>query len=122
MYRPYHLIGLELGVSAANAAIRGEATGRTAAWRGDVVAVAKKDLSAGDTLDGEGGYTAWGKLMPADASHRSHALPIGLAHGVSLIRPVKHGATITYDDIGPVPDNAAAECRRKLENSADFSP
>jgi len=122
MYRPYHLIGLELGVSAANAAIRGEATGSTAAWRGDVVAVAKKDLSAGDTLDGEGGYTAWGKLMPADASHRSRALPIGLAHGVSLIRQVKHGATITYDDVGPLPDNAAAECRRKLENSANFTP
>lgn len=121
MYRPYHLIGLELGVSAANAAIRGEATGSTAAWRGDVVAVAKKHLAAGDTLDGEGGYTAWGKLMPADASHRSRALPIGLAHGVSLIRPVKHGATITYDDVGPLPDNAATECRRKLENSAVFS-
>ncbi len=121
MYRPYHLIGLELGVSAATAAIRAEATGSTASWRGDVVAVAKKDLAAGDLLDGEGGYTAWGKLLPAGTSHGSRALPIGLAHGVSLIRPVKHGAIITYDDIGELPDNAAARCRRKLENSADFA-
>lgn len=121
LYRPYHLIGLELGVSAVNAAVRGEATGTTAAWRGDVAAVAKKDLVPGDMLDGEGGYTAWGKLMPADTSHRSRALPIGLAHGVSLIRPVKHGMTITYDDVGTLPDNAATECRQKLENSADFS-
>ncbi len=120
LYRPYHLIGLELGVSAASAAIRGEPTGTTAAWRGDAVAVAKKDLVPGDQLDGEGGYTAWGKLMPAAASYRLRALPIGLAHGVSLVRPVKHGTTITYDDVSELPDNAATRSRQKLESSAVF--
>lgn len=120
LYRPYHLIGLELGVSAANAAIRGEPTGTTAAWQADAVAVAKRDLAPGETLDGEGGYTAWGKLMPAKASYRSRALPIGLAHSVNLVRPVKHGNVITYDDVGALPDNAATKCRLKLETSATF--
>jgi predicted homoserine dehydrogenase-like protein len=119
LYRPYHLIGLELGLSASNAVIRGEPTGSTAEWRGDVVAVAKKDLKPGDRLDGEGGYCAWGRLMPAAASQAKRALPIGLAHGVDVIRPVAHGAVITYDDVGSLPDNAAARCRQELENSAN---
>ena len=120
LYRPYHLIGLELGVSAANAVIRGEPTGTTTAWQADAVAVAKRDLAVGETLDGEGGYTAWGKLMPAEASVRARALPIGLAHGVSLVRPVKHGSVITYDDVADLPGNAATTCREKLESSAAF--
>ncbi len=120
LYRPYHLIGLELGVSASNAVIRGEPTGTTAEWRGDVVAVAKKDLKPGDRLDGEGGYCAWGRLMPAASSHARRALPIGLAHGVDVIRPVAHGSVITYDDVSALPDNAAARCRQELENSANF--
>src|SRR3712207_3237455 len=66
MYKPFHLIGLELGVSVLSAALRGEPTGRTRAFRGDVVAVAKRPLRAGETLDGEGGYTVWGKLVPAE--------------------------------------------------------
>ena len=68
MYKPYHLIGLELGISVANAALRGEATGAPDAWRGDVVATAKRDLRVGEVLDGEGGYTVWGRLMPAEDS------------------------------------------------------
>ena len=120
LYRPYHLIGLELGLSASNAVIRGEPTGTTAEWRGDVAAVAKKDLKPGDRLDGEGGYCAWGRLMPAASSFRRRALPIGLAHGVTVTRPVAHGAIITYDDVDRLPDNAATRCRQKLEKSASF--
>jgi predicted homoserine dehydrogenase-like protein len=120
MFRPYHLIGLELGVSAANAVVRGEPTGSTKSWLGDVVAVAKKDLKSGGKLDGEGGYTAWGKLMPAANSLQKWALPIGLAHGVSLVRQVPRGQIITYDDVGPLPVNAATECRQELENSAEY--
>ena len=120
LYRPYHLIGLELGVSASNAVIRREPTGTTAEWRGDVVAVAKKDLKPGERLDGEGGYCAWGRLMPAASSKARRALPIGLAHGVDVIRPVAHGSVITYNDVSALPDNAATRCRQELENSANF--
>ncbi|MEI6737969.1 MAG: Gfo/Idh/MocA family oxidoreductase, partial [Pseudomonadota bacterium] len=65
MYKPFHLIGLELGISVANVALRGEATGSATGWRGDCVATAKRNLKAGEMLDGEGGYTVYGKLMPA---------------------------------------------------------
>src|SRR3954466_11749573 len=68
MYKPFHLIGLELSISVLSAALRGEPTGQPYGFRGDVAAVAKRDLRAGEMLDGEGGYTVWGKLMPAAAS------------------------------------------------------
>jgi hypothetical protein len=88
MYKPYHLIGLELGMSVLSAALRGEPTGQPRDFRGDVVAVAKRQLRAGETLDGEGGYTVWGKLVLAQRSLAEGALPIGLAHKVPLLRDV----------------------------------
>ena len=87
LYRPYHLIGLELGVSVA-AAAAGEPTGVALERRGEVVAVAKRDLAVGEELDGEGGYTVWGRLVPAGSSD---ALPIGLAHGARLTSAVAAG-------------------------------
>ena len=65
MYKPFHLIGLELGISVASVGLRGEATGAATGFRGDVVATAKRHLQAGETLDGEGGHTVYSKLMPA---------------------------------------------------------
>src|ERR1700722_3954159 len=88
MYKPYHLIGLELGMSVLSAALRGEPTGQASGWRGDVVSVAKRPLSTGETLDGEGGYTVWGKLVPAERSLLEQALPIGLAHNITLLRDI----------------------------------
>src|SRR4051812_12653662 len=84
MYKPYHLIGLELGISVASVGLRREPTGVPRGWRGDVVATAKRALRAGETLDGEGGYTVYGKLMPAADSRALGGLPLGLAHGVKL--------------------------------------
>jgi predicted homoserine dehydrogenase-like protein len=52
-----------------------------------VVATAKRDLQPGELLDGEGGYTVWGKLLPAQNSLRRGGLPLGLAHGVKVVRP-----------------------------------
>ena len=66
MYKPHHLLGLELGVSVASVGLRREPTGAPAGWHGDVVATAKRDLPAGQALDGEGGYGVW----PADAGAR----------------------------------------------------
>jgi predicted homoserine dehydrogenase-like protein len=87
LYRPYHFIGLELGVSIANVALRLETTGTARDFRADVAAVAKRNLMAGETLDGEGGYTIYGKLVPARTSLVENALPIGLAHGLRLEGP-----------------------------------
>lgn len=115
LYRRYHLIGLELGVSVVSAVLRHEATGETRRWAGDVAAVAKRDLKAGEMLDGEGGYCAWGKLVPAERSRATRALPIGLAHGVRLLRDVPHGALIGREDVGELPDTAATRARATLE-------
>ena len=91
MYKPFHLIGLELSISVLNAALRGEPTGSTREWRGDVVTVAKRALKAGEMLDGEGGYTVYGKLVPAARSLAEGALPIGLAHKVKLMNDIAAG-------------------------------
>jgi predicted homoserine dehydrogenase-like protein len=114
MYKPYHLIGLELNISVLSAALRQEPTGQPSAFRGDVAAVAKRSLAAGDMLDGEGGYTVWGRLMPAAASLAIGALPIGLAHRVRLLRPVAKGDVVCWDDVEPI-TGAAAEFRRQME-------
>lgn len=99
LYRPYHYVGLELGVSIANAALRGISTGEPAGFYADVVATAKKDLSAGTELDGEGGYCVWGKLISAHTSVQRGALPVALAHGVKLVRDVAQGEVVTWDDV-----------------------
>ncbi len=115
MYKPYHLIGLELGISVASAALRGEATGVARGWNGDAVAVAKRDLRRGERLDGEGGYTVWGKLLPAAASLERRALPIGLAHGIDLVRDVAEGAVLSWDDVAAGGDSEALRLRRAME-------
>ena len=116
LYRPYHMIGLELGVSIASAVLRGEATGSPTGFRGDVVTTAKKDLKAGETLDGEGGYTAFGKLAPAHISLGHNALPLGLAHGMKLIRDVPKDQTVSWDDVAPDETLQAVQIRRELES------
>jgi predicted homoserine dehydrogenase-like protein len=114
MYKPYHLIGLELGISVAAVGLRREPTGAATGFRADVVAVAKRDLKAGETLDGEGGYTVWGRLMPARDSLACGGLPIGLAHGVRLMRAVSKGSTVTARDV-VLPESEAARVRQELE-------
>ena len=115
MYKPYHLIGLELNISILSAALRGEPTGQPHGFRGDVVAVAKRGLRAGEMLDGEGGYTVWGKLMPAAASLKAKGLPIGLAHRVKLKHDVAHGKVVSWDDVEIDADNETVKTRREME-------
>ncbi|TPW73088.1 NAD(P)H-dependent oxidoreductase [Schumannella sp. 10F1B-5-1] len=115
LYRPYHMIGLELGVSIAAAVLRNEATGAPTGFRGDVVTTAKKDLKVGETLDGEGGYTVFGKLAPAATSLATGALPLGLAHGAKLIRDVPKDRTVSWDDVELDETQFAVRIRRQLE-------
>jgi predicted homoserine dehydrogenase-like protein len=118
MYKPYHLIGLELSISVLNAVLRREPTGSCKAWRGDAVAVAKRALKAGETLDGEGGYTVYAKLIPAAASLARGALPIGLAHHVKLTRDVAAGAILTAADVTLDANQEAVRIRREMERGA----
>ena len=115
MYKPFHLIGLELSISVLNAALRGEATGATRAWRGDVATIAKRALKAGETLDGEGGYTVYGKLVPAERSLAERALPLGLAHKVRLTNDIAAGALVRWSDVAIDAGTLAMQTRRDAE-------
>ncbi len=117
MYKPNHAIGLELGISVASAGLRGEATGAPGAWRGDVVATAKRKLAAGEKLDGEGGYTVYGKLLPADLSMRIGGLPLGLAHGIELKREVAAHAPLSWDDVAYDAADPAVAFRKEMERA-----
>ena len=115
MYKPFHLIGLELGISVLSAGLNGQPTGATRDWRGDVVATAKRDLKAGEMLDGEGGATVYGKLMPAQASLAHGALPIGLAQDVALTSDVAAGDVVRWSDTDVDDATGAAQVRRQME-------
>jgi predicted homoserine dehydrogenase-like protein len=117
LYRPYHLIGLELATSILRVGLRREPTGRPIGFYGDAVAVAKRDLAIGDRLDGEGGYTVYGRLMPAGDSLRLGALPIGLAHQIEMDRPVAAGQVLTWSDVRYEVNNPTVRMRRVLERT-----
>jgi predicted homoserine dehydrogenase-like protein len=114
MYKPFHLIGLELNISILSAALREQPTGAPICFNGDVVAVAKRDIQVGEILDGEGGYTVWGRLMPSAASVAAKALPIGLASDVTVTQPIKQGQVITTDDISADTTAQAWQVRNKM--------
>ncbi|MCA8930805.1 MAG: flagellar biosynthesis protein FlgA, partial [Alphaproteobacteria bacterium] len=119
MYKPFHLIGMELSVSVLSAALRGEPTGTTRAWRGDAVAVAKRSLAAGEILDGEGGYTVWGKACPAAISAREAMLPIGLAHRVRVRRDVVQGEVLRMVDVDLDESATGVRLRRQMLTAAE---
>jgi len=116
LYKRWHLIGLEVGVSVASVALRGEPTGVATCWNADVVATAKRDLAPGDMLDGEGGYTVWGKLLPASTSVDMGGLPLGLAHQVKVVRPVKKGQSLTWADVAMDTNTDAYKVRKAMES------
>ena len=114
LYKRWHLIGVEVGMSVASVALRREATGVARAWNADVVATAKRALTPGERLDVEGGYTVWGKLLPAATSRAIGGLPLGLAHDVKVLRPVAEGQNLAWDDV-EMPPSRAYELRREME-------
>ena len=115
LYKRWHLIGLEVGMSVASVALRQEATGVAHCWNADVVATAKRDLKPGEILDGEGGYTVWGKLLPAQKSLAMGGLPLGLAHDIKVIRPVQKGQSLCWDDVAVDTSTHAYKIRQELE-------
>lgn len=115
LYKKWHMIGLELGVSIASVGTRREATGAAVDFRADVAAIAKRDLAAGEVLDGEGGYTVSGGLRPAAISVAGGYLPLGLAHNVSLKNPVDAGEPVKWADVSIDGEAAAVQLRREIE-------
>ncbi len=121
LYRPCHLIGLELGISVASVALRGEPTGSSRSFVADVASVAKKDLRPGDILDGEGGYTVYGRLARAEDSVVSKYLPLGLSSKAKVIRSVAKDSILTYDDV-EVDDRLFSYRLRKIMEAEFKSP
>ncbi len=115
MYRPYHLIGLELGISVASVALRGESTGAPQSFNADVVCVAKKDLKPGEVLDGEGGSTVWGRLTTAEYSKHCGGLPIGFASGAKVVKAIAQGAVVGKDDVTIVASDKIVDLRNAME-------
>jgi predicted homoserine dehydrogenase-like protein len=120
LYRPVHMIGLELGVSVASAALRKESTGCATGFRSDVVAVAKRPLKRGEVLDGEGGFCVWGRQVPAERSLAEGLLPLGLAQGVNLTRDIGEGECLKWPDVKHAAGEPAVATRRLMER--DFGP
>ena len=116
LYRPAHLIGLELGISVASVALRGEPTGVARDFTGDVAATAKRDLLPGELLDGEGGFTVYGTLLPARKSIASGCFPIGLAHQIKIGRPVAAGETVTLGDVTYNGQDETVKFRLEMED------
>ena len=115
LYRPIHMIGLELGLSVASAALRKEPTGTAFCFNSDVVATAKKNMKKGEILDGEGGFCVWGKQAPAEVSVKQGFLPLGLAHNVKLKGDVKEGQCLKWSDVEIDTTDAAYKFRREME-------
>lgn len=115
LYRRWHLIGLEAGISVASVGLRGEATGCPTGFRADAVACAKRDLKPGEVLDGEGGYTVFGRLFPAADSLALGALPLGVTLGVRLLKPVLAGEPVKWSDVACDANAAAVNFRRQME-------
>jgi predicted homoserine dehydrogenase-like protein len=115
MYRAYHLVGLELATSVLKVGLRGEATGFPVGFKAEVIATAKRHLAVGTLLDGEGGYTVYGALMPAKDALEAGAFPIGLAHNVRLKNEVAAGQPIRWSDVEYDATDPAVRFRRQME-------
>jgi predicted homoserine dehydrogenase-like protein len=120
LFKRWHLIGLEVGISVASVGLRGEPTGCPSGFHADAVTIAKRDLAAGETLDGEGGYTVYGRLSAAQDSLASGALPLGLSGGAKLRQPVAAGAAVLWRDVSMDESHPAVKFRREMETA--FAP
>ena len=116
MYKPFHLIGMELNTSIFSAALLKLPTGQTKYFKGDVVSVSKRNLKKGEKLDGEGGFTVWGKLIPASTSLNLQALPIGLANDMYLKNDIDKDKILTWNDVEFDTNNEIIKYRHQMEN------
>lgn len=112
---PVHGIGLELGLTPAIMSILRKPTGACKYFSTDVVSITKKDLQPGEILDGEGGFCAHGEFFTAEESLKLGAVPMGLSGSMKIIKPLKQGQVITWDDVEFDTQNEAIILRREME-------
>jgi predicted homoserine dehydrogenase-like protein len=118
-YTPWHLCHFEVPLTVARAVLFGDAAiAPIGPPRVEVVAAAKVDLSAGGTLDGMGGYAAYGLAENVEVAAEQELLPIGLTEGVRLIRDVPRDQVLTYSDV-ELPEGRLCD-RLRAEQAAEF--
>jgi predicted homoserine dehydrogenase-like protein len=116
MYRPYHLVGLELAISVISAGLNAGPTGSPVGFHADVVATAKRDLAEGEELDGEGGNCVYGSLKRVETGPGIEGFPIGLAHKVRLKNRVSAGSQLLWSDVTYNPNNPIVEMRLEMQD------
>jgi predicted homoserine dehydrogenase-like protein len=122
MWRPFHLIGLEIGTSIASIAVRGEPTGAPeAGFVGEVGCATRQAMRAGALIDGEGGYAVYGTIAPAERSRREKLVPMGLSQGCKLVRDVPADHWITEADVAFDESSFLWKLRREQMRALDIS-
>jgi predicted homoserine dehydrogenase-like protein len=119
IYRPQHFVGHEVPIGVARLILDGQPVGQPQGQFVDVVAGAKRPLSAGTVLDGEGGYTVYGLCENAGVAREQRLLPMALTQNCILKRDIPRDGRISYDDV-EIPDSFAFQLR--LRQDRDFAP
>ena len=125
LFRPYHLCSLETPLSVARCVIDGEHTivpmgGLPGGLVSECVTVAKKDLRAGEMLDGIGGFTAYGTVITKSESDAKGYVPFGLiSDGAKMLKDVKKGQLLTLDMVEPDTGTLIYKLRQK-QDTMDF--
>ena len=118
LWRPYHFIGLEIGVSIGTAALDHRPTGAPFfGHRGEVVCASRRPMRAGATIDGEGGYAVYGLSVSAELARREGLVPMGLATGLRLKHDIAADHRLGYADIEE-PDESSFAWRLRREQEA----
>ncbi|MGQ9473412.1 MAG: NAD(P)H-dependent oxidoreductase [Candidatus Caldatribacteriaceae bacterium] len=99
LYRPYHLCSFETPISVARASLFGEPTINSLNFCSEVVAVAKRDLTPGQSIDGIGGFDVFGKIYTFEEARTKNAVPIGVIQRAKVVQPIQKGEVITHNDV-----------------------
>jgi predicted homoserine dehydrogenase-like protein len=121
LFRPYHLCSIEVPLTTAQAVIYGESSGHPLTSPvAECIAIAKRLLKAGETLDAIGECCYRGSIDTIEAARTENLLPLGLAKGCILKRDVAVGQPIRYDDLDLLPDTPLARMRQQQDRDCGF--
>lgn len=115
LHRTYHIPTIEPLLTAARAELYGDANLIPQEPVADTISIAKRDISAGETIDGIGGNTVYGLTENADVAKEQDLVPISIIEGATVVDEIPEGAEISYDDVD-LPDSELLYLR-KLQDS-----
>ncbi|MBW4467443.1 MAG: Gfo/Idh/MocA family oxidoreductase [Pegethrix bostrychoides GSE-TBD4-15B] len=115
-YTPYHLCHFEVPLSVARVVLFNDVVLAPTAPLVDVVATAKIDLKAGETLDGIGYYMTYGQCETSKVTQAERLLPLGIAEGCKLKRDIAKDQVLTYDDV-ELPEGRLCDKLRAEQNA-----